>query len=262
MYDRETDSVWLQIGGRAIKGALANTQLTSGPLLDTTWRRWKRLHPDTLVMAPDKRYLDAYEPNGVLTARGYKSFPSRYFRRSLTHQDTRLASFDMVLALAVPNPPAPAPPPDSPAVRPIATADAANSAAAATLYRAYPFAALKKLPGALNDVVGNQPLVVFYEAESATAVAFSRVLDGATLTFETRRVAGQTLAFDRETGSRWNIEGKAETGPLQGRTLPTLNSHLSEWYGWVSYFPQTSIYGRSDPPKPLKTAGRLRRAAR
>ena len=55
MYDRQTESVWLQTGGRAIKGQMLGAALKTGPLLDTTWGRWKKLHPDTLVMAPDPR---------------------------------------------------------------------------------------------------------------------------------------------------------------------------------------------------------------
>jgi hypothetical protein len=95
---------------------------------------------------------------------------------------------------------------------------------------------------------------VFVEPSAETPVAFSRELDGKTLTFETRKEGtgemGAFSVFDKETGSRWNLEGKAESGPLAGKSLKRLNSHISLWYGWSAYYPETSIYGRTDPPKP------------
>ena len=103
------------------------------------------------------------------------------------------------------------------------------------------------------------PVAVFFEADTETATALSRVLDGRTLTFEVRRQStGKPGFYDKETGSRWSIEGQALEGPLAGQSLPRLNSLMSEWYGWVAYFPQTSIYGRSDPPQPASYAGRRR----
>ena len=83
-----------------------------------------------------------------------------------------------------------------------------------------------------------------------TAMAVSRQLDGKTLNFETRaQPDGKSAIFDKETGTRWNIEGKGEEGPLKGKTLARLDCHLSQWYGWAAYFPETSIYGRTDPPQ-------------
>jgi hypothetical protein len=32
--------------------------------------------------------------------------------------------------------------------------------------------------------------------------------------------------------------------------LERLDNHLSQWYGWYAYFPETTIYGRSDFPQP------------
>ena len=49
--------------------------------------------------------------------------------------------------------------------------------------------------------------------------------------------------FDRETGTRWSIEGKAEAGPLMGKALGRIDSHMSQWYGWVAYFPESAYYG-------------------
>lgn len=235
MYDRETENVWIQVSGRAVKGTQVGTRLKSGPLLDTTWGRWKALHPDTLVMSPDTPYREHYPPKGQKPPRGFDKFPALPFLTTLTRSDKRLPQFDMVLAVALPP----------------ATADPKPDAKPAeTLYRAYPLKTLQESPGLLSDTLGTQSLVVFFEADTQTANAFSRILDGKTLTFEARKLPdGKTGFYDKETGTRWTIEGKGEEGPMAGKTLTRLDNHLSEWYGWVSYFPQTSIYGRDDPPQ-------------
>lgn len=239
MYDRATESVWLQIGGRAIKGPLLGTVLKTGPLLDTTWGRWKALHPDTLVLSPDTPYRRYYGPKDRHMERGSPNgFPAPYFRASLTRTDKRLPSFEMVLAVALPQP---------------VTGEAAGAdanAAPAVLYRAYPVKALQESPGVLNDTLGGTPIGVLFDPKTTTATAVRRSLEGKTLTLEAHKQPDGTIAyFDKETGTRWNIEGKGEAGPLEGRSLERVDSHLSEWYGWVAYFPETSIFGRNDPPQ-------------
>lgn len=46
LCDRETQSVFLQVSGEFADGPLAGKALKPAPLLDTTWGRWKTLHPD------------------------------------------------------------------------------------------------------------------------------------------------------------------------------------------------------------------------
>jgi hypothetical protein len=47
--DRETDSVWSQMEGRAISGPLAGSALPVVPSLQVTWEFWRRRHPQTRV---------------------------------------------------------------------------------------------------------------------------------------------------------------------------------------------------------------------
>lgn len=56
MRDRETDSWWSIMSGRAIGGALAGRRLEELPVaVKTTWRDWRRAHPDTQVLSVDGR---------------------------------------------------------------------------------------------------------------------------------------------------------------------------------------------------------------
>lgn len=51
MYDRENGSLWTQLDGRAIQGPDTGRRLEHVSSVFTTWEAWKRLHPQTLVLA-------------------------------------------------------------------------------------------------------------------------------------------------------------------------------------------------------------------
>jgi hypothetical protein len=228
LCDRESGSAFLHADGRFVTESLAGKSLAALPLLDTTWGEWKALHPDTLVMSPEGPFSARYAPKGKNEPRGYDRFPAPFFKPTVKRGDKRLPPFDKVLGVVLP-----------------AGKDGVQPR------RAYPIKALESAGGLVNDESGDMKIVVFLQPGSATANAFSRKLGNRTLTFEARKTdAGGLAYYDRETSSRWNIEGRAEEGPLLGSTLNRLENHLSQWYGWAAYFPETTIYGRSEPPQP------------
>lgn len=60
LYDRETESLWSQLLGRAISGPLAGARLEPIPVTHTTWRAWRTRHPDSLVLSPDTGHRRDY----------------------------------------------------------------------------------------------------------------------------------------------------------------------------------------------------------
>lgn len=77
MYDRETDTLWTQVDGKAVKGSLSGRTLAVVPSVHATWKQWKQLYPNRVVLKkrgiPRSAY-DAYnrDPNqtGILGRRG------------------------------------------------------------------------------------------------------------------------------------------------------------------------------------------------
>jgi hypothetical protein len=49
MVDAETGSVWSRIGGMAIEGPLAGTELVAVPSFAVFWFAWSDFHPDTAL---------------------------------------------------------------------------------------------------------------------------------------------------------------------------------------------------------------------
>ena len=60
IFDRETDSLWSQLLGRAATGSLTGTPLRVLPSVQTTWGRWKKQHPQTLVLSFDTGHRRDY----------------------------------------------------------------------------------------------------------------------------------------------------------------------------------------------------------
>jgi hypothetical protein len=49
---------------------------------------------------------------------------------------------------------------------------------------------------------------------------------------------------DRETGSQWDITGRAVAGELTGWTLPWLDGTQVKWFAWAAEYPHTAIFGK------------------
>lgn len=100
MYDRETDSYWPQIHLASAAGKLKGDTFDLHPLLETTWKNWKSLFPDTKVINSRTNYSRNYDfyPYGKYRScnsprcRDYLFFPVAF-------EDDRLPAKERVLAL-------------------------------------------------------------------------------------------------------------------------------------------------------------------
>jgi hypothetical protein len=54
MLDRETETLWSHVTGEALRGPLKGKKLEALPVVQTTWERWLKTHPDTQVLAKDE----------------------------------------------------------------------------------------------------------------------------------------------------------------------------------------------------------------
>ena len=205
MYDRETDSLWSQVIGRAVDGRLSGTELTMLPALQTTWDRWASTHPDTVVLDKSGRYrFDSYT--------GYYTDSSLGIHGQ-TRSDDRLGPKELVLGVDLPG-----------------------------QAKAYPFRVLDRA-SVVNDSIGGVSLLITYDPASETGVVFDPTVDGELLIFRELRVGGEFLMEDLVTGTVWDpFTGAALEGPLKGATLEQIPSHYEFWFSWSDYRPSTLVY--------------------
>jgi hypothetical protein len=118
-----------------------------------------------------------------------------------------------------------------------------------------PFSRLARDP-VVEVEVGGEPVVVLYKRGVLSAldnagIPYSRDV-GTAGTFE-RRLHDRTLGFepsgdgrfrDRQTGSIWDVTGRATAGPLAGRRLRPVVSDQQFWFALAAFLPDARIVGR------------------
>ena len=73
-----------------------------------------------------------------------------------------------------------------------------------------------------------------------SAAVFYAELDGQQLRFTVRD--GQFV--DEQTGSTWNVFGRATAGELEGQSLTkVMPSGVHFWFAWAAFRPETVVYG-------------------
>jgi hypothetical protein len=109
--------------------------------------------------------------------------------------------------------------------------------------KAYPFTALGD-DGVLNDRVGDTPVVVLRDGQSAATAVYARTVGGRALEFEPTITDGKIR--DRTTGTTWSaLRGVAVDGPLAGKRLQPVPHIDVYWFAWADYYPETELFGRT-----------------
>lgn len=202
MFDRETDTLWSQLLGKAVDGALLGTDLVPLASLQTTWAEWKSIHPETTALAIGGPAYDSYS--------GYYSSGSAGVIGEF-REDDRLPRKELVHGIVVNGEPA-----------------------------AYPYRALEVEP-LVNDIVDDEPVLVLFEPRSQTALAFSRQLGDRVLTFEPG-ADSDTFRDVETGSEWLLLTGAALSGPLAGESLVRIPGTSSFWFGWKDFYPQTHLW--------------------
>ena len=78
---------------------------------------------------------------------------------------------------------------------------------------------------------------------AAAIGAYSAEIDGRTLTFE---ATGEAEFVDLETGSTWNVLGRAVDGELVGVQLDIVPHRNEFWFVFDAFFPEGRLAGSGD----------------
>jgi hypothetical protein len=153
MFDRQSGTEWSQMLGRGVTGPGKGSELERLPVVETTWEKWKKMYPDTLVTPND------------LANRNYQRYPYGSYR---TNHDNTFQPTNPTPSKMYKN---------KKRILGLVGEDSAKG---------YPFPELAKHGDrvVVNDTFEERELVIVYEKQHRTAIPFSRNLDGETLTFE------------------------------------------------------------------------------
>lgn len=212
MWDHETQSWWQQFTGEAIVGAYTGTKLVNIPSVVVSWGDFKAEHPDGRVLENQTN-----SRADVVSYAGYDVEGNAFLYDG--DVDDRLFTTERVLGYF-----------------------GAEGAIA------YPFERLAEA-GIVNDRIGGEPVVIFWQSgavslftntlETGSAAMYSAVLeDGTELTF----VSENNVIQDEQTGSTWNVFGRAVDGELKDTRLELQLSYPHFWFAWAAFRPDTLIW--------------------
>ncbi len=109
--------------------------------------------------------------------------------------------------------------------------------------KSFPFEAVGRKV-AVNDFVGDVPVVVYANPEDGSAHIFIRRTESGTLDFEWRN--GELR--DLDTGSLWDpARGFAVDGELRGQILKEVPYSTAYGWAWSDFYPDSEVYGTPDP---------------
>jgi hypothetical protein len=98
MFDRETDSLWNQFTGEPVSGPLVKSgiKLKIRPVTITSWKSWRKAHPETKVLSLDTGFSRDYG-SGVVYA-DYFASPELMFPTAV-RDESRLKRKDYVFGI-------------------------------------------------------------------------------------------------------------------------------------------------------------------
>ena len=199
MWDDLTQSLWQQLTGEGIVGAYTGTLLDIVPSQLVGYGAFKAQYPQGEVLSTQGRF---YGSNPYVN---YDSSPRPFLFMGMP--DGRLMATERVLGAAI-----------------------------GEISVAYPFSALAQ-EVVINDSLAERDVVAIWQPGAVSALdaasidqsrdvgmaaLFDRQVDGRALTFQVE----DGSIIDAETGSKWNIFGRATSGDLAGdanckRSMPS-----------------------------------------
>lgn len=227
MKDEKDGTLYSCLTGLAFDGPKKGTRLISVPTLVSDWGVWLERYPQAVAY----HMFDKYQPVDLPKAINEES------RKTRAKSDPRLPEEKAVLGVW----------------------DGHEA-------RAYPLDAVAKA-GFIAETIEGKQRVILWDGATRTASAYANEAiapekhsapqpnaDGvspppskplpartrATLALDRKNAAAPFV--DKETGSRWDVAGRAVEGELKGWTLAWLDSTQVKWFAWAAEYPMTSIY--------------------
>ena len=219
MFDRQTESWWLQFTGQGVVGAFTGMQLNLFPSQIVSFGQFKTAYPEGLVLNKQTGFDKKYGVNP------YQEYDSRelpmpwFFRKAI---DNRLPAMERVLGIVI----------DKQVI-------------------VFPFSFLNKqslVQSKINEseilVINARGMVSPVDKKSIkdsknvlAAAAYSRVVDGQVLEFE---LVNEKI-IDKQTQSTWNMFGEAVEGKLKSKRLSQIDRGVYFAFVWLDFYPHTKI---------------------
>lgn len=206
MYDRDTMTYYSQMYHVGIKGQDIGKLIEPLPVIETTWRGWKSLYPDTVVLSTDTGHSRDYSrsPYGNYDNEESIYFPTRFDDTKEPYSRYHPKHKSVVIQ-------------EGPQTHVI------------------PFATLEQNPAYIVNGE-NISYVIFFHSADALAVTFKIDPEITGVTFKkTSQIDASTNLplFEDENGNLWNFRGEASDSSLKLEQEGTFNAF---WFASTSFY--------------------------
>jgi len=219
LTDLRSGSHWIHWEGLGLDRAAAGARLPWLQTLQMEWADWWALHPETEVMLPprDPTHPDARHGHGREEFFSRPGMDPAFLDSIVGPLDETYPENETILA--------------------IERGDA---------WFAFPLREVRRSGGAVSATLAGDPVAVLAGPRP----------DGFTMVAYDPRVADRQLSFDRrpdgyvdrETGSRWTIEGRAVDGALKGHRLEAVRSFQLRWHALAYCHRGATLWRSPEPP--------------
>lgn len=215
-YDRKSDSNWSQMQLRGVNGPHISRDAEMFTVVETTWKTWKELYPDSRVHTTSTGHSRNY---GGFTYGADFSTNHNSILFPVANSDARLQNKTRVHGII---------------------GGSLNDAD--TEIKVYPIGGFGDGIRLVKDRVGDRDYIIAGSGSYNFAVAFER--EGgvtAALQFEAVQNELPVILQDNE-GNKWDVFGFAVEGPRTGEQLKTARAYTGYWYAWADFYPGLGIH--------------------
>lgn len=209
LYDRQTRSLWSQMLEQSINGPNILKIPERVQVIETTWATWLAMYPDTELLTEFTGVSRPYDrhPYGDFPTNERIMFPVDNL------EDDRLHIKERVVGINV-----------------------------GEVSKVYPIDRFGDGIAVLNDRVGAMDVVAVGSGKHNFGAVYDRQMaDCTTLDFSPLQNQLPIVMTDNE-GNRWDVFGKAVSGPRAGESLQKTNSYIAYWFAWTAFFPGATIH--------------------
>ncbi|MCK5701432.1 MAG: DUF3179 domain-containing protein [Cyclobacteriaceae bacterium] len=206
-YDRLTDSNWSQMRLDCVNGELLGDEIPTYHLVETTWKTWKEMFPNSSVVTTNTGF-----------SRNYQQFPYGDYKTNnpkllfpVAPKDERLPGKERVLGLIL------------------------NGKA-----KVYKFESFEGQTRILNDQFEGLNFIVIGNKTKNFIAAFEKNIKGEVRTFTTID-EGENIMQDNK-GNKYNLFGTITEGTDKGEQLVSTTSFMGYWFSFGAFYSAAQIY--------------------
>jgi len=230
MYDRRDNlngaTLYPQMMGLGVTGARTGNTLSLLPVVETTWRYWKTLYPDTKVVGSN-------QPANVGNPRQYNGSAYQRYPYGGYRDPQSEPFFNTWPSLR-----------NNPTRQLYNNKDGMLGVRFGELAKAYPFRAMDA-ETVINDTVGGNEIDIVHHAAEQLAIPYFREFNGQLLSFE--KVGSLNTALfpfmmrDSQSETTWDLLGRGVDGPNTGQQLTQVPAHNAFWFAWATFWQNTGV---------------------